>query len=201
MSRAKPRKTPRQGRSRATVDAVVEATAQVLRSHGYEAATLRRIAARAGVGVGSIYQYFSSKEGLLAAVMARHLAELAQCVADAVAATAEHDLDARIRALVSGVVRAHRHDPDLHRVLAEEVPRVGPFDAQTATLRTIENQVGHVLRSHPDVVRQGPVDVMAAVVVAAVDASIHTVVLKRPELDAAVIEDEVTWLVRRYLLA
>jgi len=197
--RSSPRKTPRQGRSRATVHAIVEATAQVLRAHGYQAATLRRIAARAGVGVGSIYQYFASKQGLLAAVTARHLAELGQCVADTVADTASHDAPSRVRALVTGVVRAHQHDPDLHRVLVEQVPRTGALDARDAALRAIEAQVAEVLRGHPEDVRAGPIDVMAAVVVSAVDAAIHTVVLQRPELDPMDVEREVTELALRYL--
>ncbi|MEO0603163.1 MAG: TetR/AcrR family transcriptional regulator [Myxococcota bacterium] len=196
-----PRRTPRQRRSRATVEAVVEATAQMLREHGYDGATLERIAARAGASVGSIYQYFATKEGLLAAVMTRHLEELARCMAEAVAATADDDVRQQIRALVGGVVRAHRHDPDLHRVLTEEIPRVGVLDGHTQTLRTIERHVVDVLRTHPGAVRSGSVEVMATVVVAAVDAAIHTVILQRPELDPSVVEDEVTTLVERYLLA
>ena len=64
-----PRKTASQSRSRATVDALVEATARVLVRQGYDRASTNKIAAAAGVSIGSHYQYFPSKEALVAAVM------------------------------------------------------------------------------------------------------------------------------------
>lgn len=56
------RRRPSQARSRRSVDAIVEASAQVLESHGYQAATTNRIAERAGVSVGTLYQYFDNKD-------------------------------------------------------------------------------------------------------------------------------------------
>src|SRR5580700_3154791 len=71
-----PRKSPRQARSEATVDAVLEATARVLVKVGYDRASTNRIAAEAGVSVGSLYQYFPSKEALVAALVDRHMTEM-----------------------------------------------------------------------------------------------------------------------------
>jgi len=66
--RTNPRKIASQERSRATVDALVEATARILIKEGYDRASTNKIAAVAGVSIGSLYQYFPSKEALVAAV-------------------------------------------------------------------------------------------------------------------------------------
>ena len=63
--RTVPRKLPRQDRSRATVDAILEAAARVLVKEGFERTTTNRVAEAAGVSVGSLYQYFPNKEAIL----------------------------------------------------------------------------------------------------------------------------------------
>ena len=72
-----PRKSPVQARSTASVDAILEATIQVLLSVGKERLTTTKVASRAGVSVGTLYQYFPNKSSLLLAVLARHLDEVA----------------------------------------------------------------------------------------------------------------------------
>jgi AcrR family transcriptional regulator len=71
-----PRKTPVQARSAASVDAILEATTQVLLHVGKERLTTTRVAARAGVSVGTLYQYFPNKSALLQAALRRHLNEV-----------------------------------------------------------------------------------------------------------------------------
>ena len=71
-----PRKLASQERSRATVDALLEATTRVLLKEGYDRASTNRIAEVAGVSIGSLYQYFPSKEALVAAVIDRHQQEI-----------------------------------------------------------------------------------------------------------------------------
>ncbi|WP_225770645.1 TetR/AcrR family transcriptional regulator [Inquilinus sp. Marseille-Q2685] len=79
----KPRKWPRQARAEATVDAIFEATIQVLLAEGERRLTTTRVAERAGVSVGTMYQYFPHKQALLYAVLQRHLAHVADAVAAA----------------------------------------------------------------------------------------------------------------------
>ena len=67
--------TPRQERSRATVEAILEAAAQVFERHGYAAGTTNRIAERAGVSIGSLYQYFPNKDAILVALVEQHVDE------------------------------------------------------------------------------------------------------------------------------
>ena len=77
-----PRKTPRQARSAVTVDAIFEATVQVLRRDGGRLTTTR-VAERAGVSVGSLYQYFPHKDAVLFGVLERYLDVLADALESA----------------------------------------------------------------------------------------------------------------------
>ena len=75
-----PRKSPVQARSAASVDALLEATIQVLLSAGKEQLTTTKVALRAGVSVGTLYQYFPNKSALLQAALKRHLDEVTEAM-------------------------------------------------------------------------------------------------------------------------
>jgi AcrR family transcriptional regulator len=75
-----PRKSPVQARSTASVDAILEATIQVLLGEGKERLTTTKVALRAGVSVGTLYQYFPNKSALLQAALKRHMDEVAEAV-------------------------------------------------------------------------------------------------------------------------
>ena len=76
----KPRKSPVQARSVASVDAILKATIQVLLNGGKEGLTTTRVALRAGVSVGTLYQYFPNKRALLQAALKSHLTDVAEAV-------------------------------------------------------------------------------------------------------------------------
>lgn len=75
-----PRKSPVQARSAASVDAILEATIQVLLSDGKEQLTTTRVASRAGVSVGTLYQYYPNKSALLQGALKRHLDDVTGAV-------------------------------------------------------------------------------------------------------------------------
>src|SRR6202044_2325246 len=75
-----PRKSPVQARSTASVDAILEATIQVLLKVGKERLTTTRVASRAGVSVGTLYQYFPNKSALLRAVLRRNFDQVLEAV-------------------------------------------------------------------------------------------------------------------------
>src|ERR1700683_783418 len=77
QSAFEPRKTPVQARAAVTVQAISEATIQVLLSHGADRLTTTRVAERAGVSVGTLYQYYPNKQSLLFAVLENHLNRVA----------------------------------------------------------------------------------------------------------------------------
>src|SRR5215475_13284079 len=115
----KPRKSACQDRSRATVDALVEATARILVRGGYDKASTNRIAEVAGVSVGSLYQYFPGKESLVAALIDRHRQEVTQFTRGELAEATKLPVRQAVRRLCEVAVKAHRIDPRLHRALTE----------------------------------------------------------------------------------
>src|SRR5690242_16581498 len=120
-----PRKSGSQKRSKAMVQTLLDATARVLVREGYDRASTNRIAAVAGVSVGSLYQYFPNKEALVAALVARHNLKILQLIREAVKEVASSDLPTAMRALVKAGVDAHMVDSALHRIFADQVPRMG----------------------------------------------------------------------------
>jgi AcrR family transcriptional regulator len=75
-----PRKSPVQARSAASVEAILEATIQVLLQVGKERLTTTKVALRAGVSVGTLYQYFPNKSALLKAALKRHMDEVTDAI-------------------------------------------------------------------------------------------------------------------------
>lgn len=111
------RKQPQQSRSRATVEAIVQAGIQVLGRRGWADFTTNRVAEVAGVSIGSLYQYFPDKRALLAAIRRRHFDDVLAAVRAAVEAG---PLGERIERLVRGMLQVHSVYPELHRAVVEE---------------------------------------------------------------------------------
>jgi len=98
-----PRKRPRQARATVTLDAIFEATIQVLLAEGLHRLTTTRVAERAGVSVGTMYQYFPHKQALLYALNERYL----DIVAEKVENACQRHHGASIREMVQALVTAY----------------------------------------------------------------------------------------------
>jgi AcrR family transcriptional regulator len=105
-----PRKSPVQARSAASVDAILEATIQVLLTLGKERLTTTRVALRAGVSVGTLYQYFPNKSALLQAALKRHLDEVAQAVERVCREQKGNTLEHMATALITAFLEAKMKD-------------------------------------------------------------------------------------------
>jgi AcrR family transcriptional regulator len=106
-----PRKSPVQARSQASVDAILEATIQVLLLVGKERLTTTRVAARAGVSVGTLYQYFPNKSALLQAALKRHLTEVTEAVERVCKEHEGGTLRQMANALITAFLEAKMRDP------------------------------------------------------------------------------------------
>ena len=106
-----PRKSPVQARSAASVEALLEASIQVLLLFGKEQLTTTRVAARAGVSVGTLYQYFPNKSALLQAVLRRHLNEVTSAVEAACEQQRGKPLEEMATALMTAFLAAKMRDP------------------------------------------------------------------------------------------
>ena len=105
-----PRKSPVQARSTASVDAILEATVQVLLSVGKERLTTTRVALRAGVSVGTLYQYFPNKSALLKAVLRRHLNQVMEATERVCREQAGRTLQEMATALINAFLEAKMRD-------------------------------------------------------------------------------------------
>src|SRR4051794_11926673 len=173
----KPRKAASQQRSRATVDALVEATARILVKEGFDKASTNRIAQVAGVSVGSLYQYFPGKEALVVAVIERHQQEIMQTVRGELAEVLARPVEQAIRKMVTVAVKAHRVDPKLHRVLAEQIPRVGKLEKLEGFNREYYTLFRTYLESHRDELRVDDLELASFVCVTSIEALTHNAVL------------------------
>ena len=173
----KPRKIATQERSRATVDSLIEATARILVKEGFDKASTNRIAELSGVSIGSLYQYFPSKEALVAAVIERHQQQIMQTVRSELARVSNQPLHEAMRRFVAVAVKAHRLDPQLHRVLAEQIPRVGKLEK----LETFSKENFGLFRDYLEGVRDqlgiDDLELASFVCVTTIEALTHNAVL------------------------
>ena len=196
---ARLRKEPGHERSRATVDAILDAAAKLLLEGGHEKATTNKIAEVAGVSIGSLYQYFASKDAIVAELYARHADRMSATIAAQLGEVIDQPLEVIARRLVTTMIEAHALEPELHRVLMEGAARTGQ-----SRLREIENNLWRMARGFLELrraeIRPENLDVAAFVLVQSVEALTHGAVLHRPELlrDPALVE-EILELVLRYL--
>ena len=120
-----PRKQPRQERSAATVAAIIQAAAYILRKRGYGATTTNLIAERAGVNIASLYQYFPNKEAILGALIQRHGEEVRAALAEVMAEHKGKGFKANVRAVAKCVQAAHAVEPELHEIFTVDAARLG----------------------------------------------------------------------------
>lgn len=172
-----PRKSASQARSRATVAALVEATARILVRDGFDRASTNRIAEEAGFSVGSLYQYFPGKEALVTAVIERHNRDLMAVVQSALSEVEGESLDTGVRGLVAAAIAAHRIDPQLHRVLAEQTPRAGGIEGIELFHREAFALFRAFLEDHRDEVRVPDLDLANFVCVTSIEALTHSAVI------------------------
>ena len=199
-----PRKSASQKRSRLMVDALLEATARILIREGFGNASTNRIAEVAGVSVGSLYQYFPSKEALVAALVARHRQEISQAVQGEFAEAIQLPLGQAVRKLVAVAVKAHRIDPALHRALTEQIPRVGRLEKAETFNRENYALFRAYLERHRDEIRVVDLELAAFVCVTSIEALTHTAVLHQKLVSDEATEslvDEATRLLVGYLTA
>ena len=112
-----PRKKPQQRRSRVTIDAIFEAAIQVLLAKGLDNITTIQIAERAGVSVGSVYQYFPNKRALLAAVVRRHIGEVVDATIAACESAHGKTIGEMCAAMMEAFVTAKARRLDVSRAL------------------------------------------------------------------------------------
>ena len=193
------RKRPSQARSQVTVEAILDAAAQVFEARGYAAGTTNRIAQRAGVSIGSLYEYFPNKDAIVVALAERDLERERQEILELLEGSKRDGLTGLLRRFVETVVAFHARSPALHRILFEEAQH--PPETHACVLRfeeTLAHALADGLRSRR--LRIDDADLAAHLIVQTAESLAHRFVLRGiHELDQAAFVDEVTRLLARYL--
>jgi AcrR family transcriptional regulator len=154
-----PRKTPIQARSAVTVEAISEAAIQVLLSRGAERLTTTRVADRAGVSVGTLYQYYPNKQSLLFAVLEQHMNNVAARVEAACESACHKPLTEMIKEMVEAFVDAKMERADISVALYRVAADVGgPALIKRASQRS-RKAVEAMLQTAPDT--ESPPDKLA----------------------------------------
>jgi AcrR family transcriptional regulator len=147
-----PRKSPVQARSVLTVEAIFEATIQVLLSHGAERLTTTRVAERAGVSVGTLYQYYPNKQSLLFAVLEDHLGRVAAAVEGACRRARGKPLAAMVKEVTEAFVDAKMRRSDISTALYRIAAEVGGPAIARRTGQRSQRAMEAMLRTAPDAV-------------------------------------------------
>lgn len=180
----KQRKQPLQDRSTATVEAIVEAAIRILRTDGWARLTTTRVAERAGVSVGSLYQYFPNREAIAVEIVRRRTrAFLAAVIAvDLAGAT---DLDEAAQRAMAGFLAEKRRTLDLSLALRDTLPEIQGRQAILEEARlcvpALQTKFAAVAGAPPDAVR-------LAMALAAVEGTIWEALAQDP----AVLDDPAT---------
>lgn len=134
-------------------DALVEATRRILASEGVAAVTTGRVAELAGVSIGSLYQYFPSREALIAAVIDHKLETDVQELTPVLMQLREASLDQAIRGLVEVAVRFYRDETPLYREMVAAMAAVDREAHVRRVLSGLDDAIVLVLAPHREQLR------------------------------------------------
>lgn len=202
----KPRKSAVQARSKETVRAILQAAVQVFEQFGYAAGTTDRIAERAGVSVGTLYQYFPNKDAVLVTLARNHIEEGFGLLRERLAAhrdSRERRVGVIVRDLVHANVELHLRNPQLHRLLFEEAPL--PPDVHNYLNAEERRFMAETRLFLIELAKRARVrtDKPAVYLLVQTGKSLaHSLVLHPPaELDQDALVDEIALMLERYLTA
>ncbi|GAP99988.1 TetR/AcrR family transcriptional regulator [Leptolyngbya sp. NIES-2104] len=183
-----PRKLPKQERSHFTVEAILTATTHILTEQGYDQLTTNRVAERAGVSIGSLYQYFPNKQALIFALAEHHanaMMQLAQQHLEGLSdplrvSRRDRTIPGVLSQIVKAALAAHAVNPKLHRVLHEQIPHSEIM--QRLDQAKMENLLRSFLAQRSDQLQPKNLELAVFMVERTIRALIHGAMIDRPEL-------------------
>lgn len=195
----KARKKPRQARSMTTVEAIFEATIQVLLSEGIHRLTTTRVADRAGVSVGTMYQYFPHKQALLYALNERYLDLVAARVEEACRAQHGAATKAMVEALVRTYWQAKTERSDVTRALYSSAVELDNQALIEAFAKRMDAATIAMLTSAPDA-EYANIDLVNITILSVIFGTVRNVFERNlPASEQVAIRDQLMTMCLSYL--
>ena len=194
--RLSPRKKPAQRRAAFTVHAILEAAAHILEHRGLEGYTTNEIAARAGVSIGSLYQYFPNKDAVTIALIEREMSGMVDEVAAALALTSRRRA---LKEAIRAAVRNQARRPHLARLLDFEELRLTALMPPSRTATATRDALEAFLRKRYGL--SASVAAAAAVDVVEIAKALDYANVRRGEVDALSLARSIEAAVFGYLSA
>lgn len=192
-----PRKMPTQARSRATVDAIIQAATYILTEVGWHDLTTNAIAERAGVNIGSLYQFFPNKEAVIAELQRRHaIATHAELHKMLELLPKQPSLREALTVIIKMIISEHRVAPAVHKAITEELPRTlrGMPKEKEDLRRQVLESLKPFMKNVPDP------DLATYMMTVAVEGIVHNITAERREmLDNPSLVTELVVLFENYL--
>jgi AcrR family transcriptional regulator len=193
------RRQPKQVRGKSTVEAILQATADLVRSRGFSEVNTRVIAQRAGVSVGSLYQYFPSYEAILLTWYEQISTMAAQQIRLATIEVLNQPLAEASRISISRLLEIY----NTHRTVLIEMPRLVPYIAQITRHTSLEclnrGNMRLYFSQHPEF-DFGETEMHIFFIETILNATIHRFVTERPSfLRSDTVIEEICSLINAYL--
>ena len=191
QSVAKPRRKPVQARSRATVDAIIQAATYILTERGWDGLTTNAIAERAGVNIASLYQFFPNKEAVITELQRRHVAATRSGLRRMIPLLAgQATLRQALTLVIETIIAEHRIAPAVHRAIIDELPRTVRWqpDEKNQLLGQLLEALKPFMKNVPDA------DLAVHILGVATDAIVHNAIAESPQAieNPALLEELVT---------
>lgn len=193
------RKNPIQRRSKATVEAVLEAGARLLLTIGYDKASTNKIAEKAGISIGSLYEYFPGKDAIFAEIRRRQDHRYARLVqAEPVRATFRETLRLNIKTYI----RLALSNIELHAALVRDVPKFATSEAESILIVDSLEQSNRTINSRAIKLRpQCDTAIALELTTRVLRSTIDDYAMHAPEqLKQSVVTDQLLDMLERYLL-
>jgi AcrR family transcriptional regulator len=197
------RKSPKQSRSKALVEAILEATTRILPEQGLDRTSTNRIAELAGVSIGSLYQYFPNKDAILAYLMERDLSAQARTYRAMIDDMRGEPLERVVETVVKDASERYLAQPELVRTVFVHAARLQQLETILASRKSVGEAVGELIRQRPELSMQAEeADRTAFVIINAVMGVYQTWVLSEPSdrMSTDALDEHLQQLILGYLL-
>ena len=192
------RKEPTQARSKVTFDAILEAAAQLLEEGGYAGTTTNAIAERAGVSIGSVYEYFPSKDAIFTSLKKRLDQRTFTTVFQQLTDVDSSSPATFLRAVLEARIHAALEQPKLEALLHDEIPASVFTEQNDALFDQFDQAMGAFAAAHAGAIRIENLDASMNLGVHVVELTVRHFAANQPDAlrDPAVVESFVEMMLR-----